>query len=286
MKINCPHCGQKLVVTDEMSGKIVQCPSCDKGLTLSQTANGLPALSDNFEKMPAAIGQDYLPCKFCGELIKNEAIKCRHCGEFLNVPTSPVPPSAQSTPKSVHNIQVNIENTNTNTNGCLGSGCGSGCGWLSIILVAVVIILIIAGQCSDNRPPVIPDHSVKKTTETKIAPVTVNQPTATIQDLKTISMPPAPVKLTQQQRRLKLMEDEPFKPAVVGDKVKFTIDEKTKISGKLVEITDRGIKVEAAEGVTVLYRRERINESDLVQFYRSDYERYISSKLPQALPGE
>lgn len=44
-------------------------------------------------------------CPFCKEDIQDEAIKCRHCGEFLNKQGSPLAkPQTAPTPETRHNI--------------------------------------------------------------------------------------------------------------------------------------------------------------------------------------
>ena len=34
MKLECPHCGQRLEADDEQAGEIVPCPKCNQDMTL------------------------------------------------------------------------------------------------------------------------------------------------------------------------------------------------------------------------------------------------------------
>ena len=111
MNVECPTCGKTLSVGEEMAGKKGKCPGCGTILTIPESA---PLLEVAAADAPAPVGSEwaqpggapapvappapppaesYQTCPFCAESILATAIKCKHCGEFLNRPAFPAPPA-------------------------------------------------------------------------------------------------------------------------------------------------------------------------------------------------
>ncbi len=74
MIYNCPHCNQSYKIGPEHNGKHVQCMKCEKYFIVEM------------KSIPS--NQKTKFCPFCGEVILQAAIKCKHCGEFM--PEKPV----------------------------------------------------------------------------------------------------------------------------------------------------------------------------------------------------
>ena len=74
-EFNCPHCNQALEAPDEMLGQTIECPSCSKAINLPTPAPTSP---------PIPLQIETKACPFCGEEILAKAMKCKHCGEFLD----------------------------------------------------------------------------------------------------------------------------------------------------------------------------------------------------------
>lgn len=83
-------CGKSIAAKEEWAGIGIRCAGCGRSHTLNVPASA-PA--------PAVVAAepDSKACPSCAARIKVEAIKCRHCGRFLDEPAAvaiPAPPPA------------------------------------------------------------------------------------------------------------------------------------------------------------------------------------------------
>jgi len=82
--VKCDSCGKPFRVQDHFVGKRIRCPFCSTPLTVSA-----PRSLGDEDVLPAG----YRRCPACSERIRNEARKCRFCGEDVEPLTEvSVPP--------------------------------------------------------------------------------------------------------------------------------------------------------------------------------------------------
>lgn len=97
LELTCPHCDQRVTVSDEFLGRSVDCPVCEFRIDLSDTdvshgsGRGSPsAPASVLRHVPVTSpGRATRSCPFCGEEILSVARKCKHCGEFLDASLKP-----------------------------------------------------------------------------------------------------------------------------------------------------------------------------------------------------
>ena len=95
LTMNCPHCNQALELPESMAGQDVACPACQgqfqipppKPVPLPKpipVLKPLPMAKPVDPPKQASPEESTKPCPFCAETILLSALKCKHCGEFLN----------------------------------------------------------------------------------------------------------------------------------------------------------------------------------------------------------
>jgi hypothetical protein len=114
----CKSCGQSIVIDEAGAGAIVDCPKCGttlevphKSEPLDKAPQRMKLCPDCGQMLPASAlacdcGWDSSKrpppnknCPYCAEEIRRDAVKCKHCGEFLNgsrrtQSSAPAPPYA------------------------------------------------------------------------------------------------------------------------------------------------------------------------------------------------
>lgn len=82
-KFNCPHCSQSLEASDDLSGQLIDCPSCDNPIEV-------PFARQARQQVAAeAKATQTKTCPYCGEAILAVAVKCKHCGSDLTCKAGP-----------------------------------------------------------------------------------------------------------------------------------------------------------------------------------------------------
>lgn len=101
IKFTCPHCSQSLEAESDMAGQTIECPTCQKTISIPVMRPAKPHLA--FRDRPVA--QRQAPpvvthaCKYCGAQHAADAVLCVGCGR--NVKTGkPLQTPVESAPRS------------------------------------------------------------------------------------------------------------------------------------------------------------------------------------------
>jgi len=73
-KMSCPHCRQPLEIPKELSGQMVECPTCHGQITLPKTAS--PTIPTG-----SSIKRSVTNCRYCGQENDDGVVFCSHCGK-------------------------------------------------------------------------------------------------------------------------------------------------------------------------------------------------------------
>ena len=89
IQFDCPACGKKTQAPDDMAGQAARCPLCQAVIEVPLPGYGTgeaPGASPPAPPPKAKVSEDEgrKPCPMCGEMILEDAAKCRYCGEILD----------------------------------------------------------------------------------------------------------------------------------------------------------------------------------------------------------
>jgi DNA-directed RNA polymerase subunit RPC12/RpoP len=86
IKFKCPHCQQSLEAPPDMSGEMIECPTCEKTITIPQSLANKPKLALRQPSAPPRPNPPpaaSLACKYCGAQHGPDAVFCVGCGRNL-----------------------------------------------------------------------------------------------------------------------------------------------------------------------------------------------------------
>lgn len=96
MELPCPYCEGVITASVDLAGNRIPCPKCGADL-LIPVPEDIPSASSRPEDKSAPEAEEaasppsqpsHKLCRYCAESIAFAAIKCKHCGEFLDERTN------------------------------------------------------------------------------------------------------------------------------------------------------------------------------------------------------
>lgn len=81
VEFECEHCQQSVEAPLDMIGEIADCPHCQKSIVIPESA---VIVKEPLPPAPPPPAPKTRQCPFCAEEIQRSALKCKHCGEFLD----------------------------------------------------------------------------------------------------------------------------------------------------------------------------------------------------------
>jgi len=129
--VQCPRCNDPVSVEGEPGQYNVECPCCRHSFDIT------------LKKEQAESPKRTKTCPFCGEDILDSAIKCKHCGEFLDGRIKPSSSLQQSDkPQRVLTSDDNFLTRNRGIGDIL----------IFVPLFAIILILILGSSRSCSLP--------------------------------------------------------------------------------------------------------------------------------------
>jgi len=83
IKFKCLGCNQSLEAPPDMARQLIDCPTCKRVIEVP-SSNRVQKNSPLSKPAPDSSEGNTTSCPFCGESILSVALKCKHCGEFLD----------------------------------------------------------------------------------------------------------------------------------------------------------------------------------------------------------
>ncbi len=81
VRITCPHCHHDLRLVEELYDRSAQCPLCKGAFAVSWPARPREPVAAAAVPAPIPEPPALRPCVKCGEIIKQIATRCPHCGQ-------------------------------------------------------------------------------------------------------------------------------------------------------------------------------------------------------------